>query len=52
MDDINSSVCEHVKFSHRIDEDNIEILDKSKDLCRFFQKKSLHINKLKAQLND
>ena len=51
MGDINSSVCKHAKSGHRIDWENIEILDKAKDRWRLLLKEMLHINKLKPQLN-
>ena len=47
MSDINLSVCKHAKSGHRIDWENIEILDKAKDRWRLLIKEMLHINKLK-----
>jgi phage pi2 protein 07 len=46
-----SSVCKHARAGHRIDWDNMEILDKAKDRWRLLLKEMLHINKLKPQLN-
>jgi hypothetical protein len=51
MGDANSSVCKHARAGHRIDWDNMEILDKAKDRWRLLLKEMLHINKLKPQLN-
>jgi len=50
MGDINSSVCKHTRSGHKIDWDNIEILDKAKYQCRLLLKEMLHISKLKPQL--
>ena len=38
MGDANSSVCKHARAGHRIDWDNMEILDKAKDRWRLLLK--------------
>jgi len=47
--DINQSVCKHARSGHRIDWDNLEILDIAKDRWRVSLKEMLRINKLKPQ---
>ncbi len=52
MGDLKSSVYKHARgFGHRIDWDNMEILDTARDQLRLLLKEMLHINKLKLQLN-
>ncbi len=51
MGNQESSVYKHARIVHRIDWDNIEILDTARDQRRLLFKEMLHINKLKPQLN-
>jgi len=51
MGNQESSVYKHARIGHRIDWDNIEILDTARDQRRLLLKEMLHINKLKPQLN-
>ena len=52
MGDLNSSVYKHASgLGHRIDWDNMEILNTARDQKRLLLKEMLHINKLKPQLN-
>ena len=51
MGNQESSVYKHARIGHRIDWDNIEILDTARDKRRLLLKEMLHINKLKSQLN-
>ena len=46
-------VCKrkHARIGHRIDWDNMEILDTARDQRRLLLKETLHINKLKPELN-
>ena len=51
MGDQDSSVYKHARIGHRIDWDNMEILDTARDQRRLLLKEMLHINKLKPELN-
>ena len=43
--------AKHARIGHRIDWDNMEILDTARDQRRLLLKEMLHINKLKPELN-
>ena len=51
MGDQVSGVYKHAMIGHRIDWDNIEIIDSARDQKRLLLKEMLHINKLKPKLN-
>ena len=51
MGNQESRVYKQARIGHRIDWDNIEILDTPRDRIRLLLKVMLHINKLKPQLN-
>ncbi len=51
MGDQDSNVYKHARIAHRIDWDNMEILDTARDQRRLLLKEMLHINKLKPELN-
>ena len=50
-DDISSAYKHCQEFSHRIDYDNVQILDRSSDYKKILIKEMLYIEKFKPDLN-